>query len=132
VIAAAFFAGGATFIDALTTSPEVRALARDYLAFAAVTPLVGAAAFAYDGIFIGATWTRAMRDLMVAAFLAFAGVLVVGRGLGNAGLWMAFLAFLGARGLGQAVLYPRLARREFPGGDRPWGAGAGPPYTPGA
>ncbi|HEY8566984.1 MAG TPA: MATE family efflux transporter [Beijerinckiaceae bacterium] len=112
-VAAFFFGIGGFFIDFVSTNPEVRAYAREYLVFAALSPLVGAAAFAYDGIYIGATWTRAMRDLMLLAFGAFALFLWLAQGLGNAGLWTAFLVFLGARSIGQALLYPRLARRSF-------------------
>ncbi len=116
-LSALFLAGGGLFVDLVSTNPEVRELARGFLVFAALTPLVGAAAFAFDGIYIGATWTRAMRDLMLAALAVFAGVLWAGGSWGNAALWGAFLTFLGARGLGQAALYPGLARRAF--SDRP-------------
>lgn len=112
-LSALFLAAGGPFIDFVSTNPEVRALARDFLPLAALTPFVGAAAFAYDGIYIGATWTRAMRDLMLAAFAVFAAVVWAGGAWGNAALWTAFLVFLGVRGLGQAALYPRLARRAF-------------------
>jgi MATE family multidrug resistance protein len=114
-LAALFLAGGGLFVDVVSTNPEVRALARDFLVFAALTPLAGAAAFAFDGIYIGATWTRAMRDLMLAALAAFALVLWMAGAWGNAALWSAFLAFLAARSLGQAALYPVLARRTFAG-----------------
>ena len=97
----------------LTTSPAVREAARQFLPFAAAAPLAGAAAFAFDGIYIGSTWTRAMRDLMLVSFAVYATVLFTLDGLGNAGLWTAFLAFLAVRALGQAVLYPRLARASF-------------------
>jgi MATE family multidrug resistance protein len=92
----------------------VRLVARDYLVFAALAPLIGAAAFAFDGIYAGATWTRTQRDLMVAALVAFGVALLVLHGFGNAGLWLAFLAFLGARAAGQALLYPHLAAATFP------------------
>jgi len=105
---------GGIFIDFVTTSPEVRAYAREYLVFAALTPLVGAAAFAYDGIYTGATWTKAMRDLMIGAFAAFVLVLLAVGSLGNTALWIALLVFLGTRGLGQAALSARLTRRTFP------------------
>ncbi len=112
-----FLIGGGPFIDFVSTNPEVRAYARDYLVFAALTPLVGAAAFAFDGIYTGATWTRSMRDLMVIAFAVYAGILLTAGSLGNTALWIALLAFLGARGIGQFILYPRLARKTF--GQRP-------------
>ncbi|WP_446721485.1 MATE family efflux transporter [Methylobacterium sp. DCY52] len=109
------FAGGHVFIDFVTTNGPVREAARAYLVLAALAPLAAAAPFAYDGIYIGATWTRAMRNLMLCALAvyvaALAGVQVFG--LGNAGLWLAFVVFLGARGIGQAIAYPALARATF-------------------
>jgi MATE family multidrug resistance protein len=107
--------GGPAFIDFVTTNGPVREAARTYLPYAALAPVVAAAAFAFDGIFIGATWTRAMRNLMLialAAFIAALGAVHV-LSLGNAGLWIAFMTFLAARGVGQAIAYPRLARRTF-------------------
>jgi len=115
------FAGGHAFIDFVTTSGPVREAARAYLTFAALAPLAAAAPFAYDGIYIGATWTRAMRNLMLCALAIYGAALglVQVLGLGNAGLWLAFVVFLGARGLGQAVAYPALARATFPRVDPP-------------
>lgn len=112
-VSALFLIGGGLFIDFVSTSPDVRAYARDYLVFAALTPFVGAVAFAFDGIYTGATWTRSMRDLMLLAFAAYALVLLAAGSLGNHALWIALLVFLGTRGLGQALLYPRLTRRTF-------------------
>lgn len=112
-VSALFLVAGGPFIDFVSTNPDVRAYARDYLVFAALTPLMGAAAFAFDGIYTGATWTRSMRDLMVIAFVIYAGILLAAGDLGNTALWIALLAFLSARGLGQLLLYPRLARKTF-------------------
>ena len=55
---------GGLFIDFLTTSAEVRAHAHDYLPFAAFVPLAGVLAFELDGVYIGAIWTRDMRNVM--------------------------------------------------------------------
>jgi MATE family multidrug resistance protein len=112
-VSALFLIGGGPFIDFVSTNPDVRSYARDYLVFAALTPFFGAAAFAFDGIYTGATWTRSMRDLMVVAFVVYAGILLAAGDLGNTALWIALLAFLSARGLGQFILYPRLARKTF-------------------
>jgi MATE family multidrug resistance protein len=113
-VGAALLTGGGAFIDFVSTNPEVRQAARQFLPFAALTPLVGAAAFAFDGIYIGATWTRAMRDLMLLSFALYLAVFYTTTGWSNAGLWSAFICFLGVRGVGQAILYPRLAARAFP------------------
>lgn len=106
--------GGGAFVDLVSTSAEVRDAARAFLPYAALAPFIGAAAFAFDGIYVGATWTRWMRNLMLISFALYLGTFYLGSGWSNAGLWTAFLTFLGARGFGQAVLYPRLAARSFP------------------
>jgi MATE family multidrug resistance protein len=92
------FIGGRAFIDFVSTNPEVRRLAHGDLVFAALTPLLGAAAFAFDGIFVGATWSRDMRNMMILSTGAFIAAFVALRGLGNAGLWASLLIFLAARG----------------------------------
>jgi MATE family multidrug resistance protein len=112
-VTALVLVGGGAFIDFVSTNPQVRDAARAFLPFAALAPLVGAMAFAFDGIYVGATWTRAMRDLMLLSFALYLATFYAASGWSNAGLWTAFLAFLGVRGIGQALLYPRLARRTF-------------------
>ena len=98
VLSLIFFLLGPLVIDLMTTAAEVRATARQYLIWAALTPIVGAIAFQMDGIFIGATWSRDMHNMMLLSVLIY---LVAWFGLtplfGNHGLWMALLIFLGAR-----------------------------------
>lgn len=112
-VTAAFLTLGGVFIDLMTTNAAVRSEARMFLTLAALTPLAGAVAFAFDGVFIGATWTAAMRNLMLASLTLFLAAFWLLRGLGNEGLWWAMLAFMAARGIGQALAYPALARRAF-------------------
>ncbi len=61
-----------------------------------------------DGLFIGATRAREMRNAM---FVALAIGLAL-QGFGNHGLWIAFLAFMALRGLTLGALAWRLARRD--------------------
>ncbi len=123
-----FLVAGAPLIDLITTSPQVRASARLYLWLAALAPVCGVLAYSFDGIYIGATWSRDMRNLMLLALaIYFAGWWLL-QSLGNAGLWGALLIFLLARGLLQGLRYPGLLRTAF-GGD-PAGGGitaASPP-----
>jgi MATE family multidrug resistance protein len=112
-VALAAFVSGGIFIDFISTNGAVRSYARAYLPYAALTPLLGALAFEFDGVYIGATWTREMRNLMLAALVLYLGASFALRPLGNAGLWIALLAFLAARSVGQMWLYPRLVRRAF-------------------
>ena len=108
-----FLVAGPALIDVMTTNAEVRRFANDFLMFAAVAPVLGALAYTYDGVFIGATWSRDMRNLMLAAFALYLGSWWALRGYGNAGLWLAILVFLAARGALQGARYPALVRATF-------------------
>jgi MATE family multidrug resistance protein len=112
-VALAAFVGGGMFIDFVSTNEAIRSYARAYLPYAALTPLLGALAFEFDGVYIGATWTREMRNLMLLALALYLTASFALRPLGNAGLWIALLVFLAARSVGQMWLYPGLVRRSF-------------------
>jgi MATE family multidrug resistance protein len=105
--------GGGALIDLMTTNAATRTAARDLLIFAALTPLLGAPAFLFDGVFIGATWTAPMRVLMLAALAIFLVALFALRPYGAPGLWTALLIFLAARGALQAWRFPALTRATF-------------------
>jgi MATE family multidrug resistance protein len=104
---------GPWLIDLMTVSADVRMVAREYLVYAALAAVIGVFAFAYDGIYIGATWTRDIRNLMMVSLLAYLAVWWLTRPLGNTGLWIAILVFFGARGALQAMRYPALLRATF-------------------
>ncbi|WP_292089590.1 MATE family efflux transporter, partial [Mesorhizobium sp.] len=90
---------GAQLVAMVTTAPEVRAVADTYLPWAAFTALSGVLAFQMDGVFIGATWSRDMRNMMLLSFLAFAAALItLAPAFGNNGLWAALHVFLLVRG----------------------------------
>lgn len=108
---------GGPLIDLITTSPQVRIAAREFMWLAALAPVCGVMAYAFDGIYIGATWAAAMRNLMVASFAIYLAVWWLLQPFGNHGLWLALLAFLMARGLLQALRCPALIRATF--GDTP-------------
>jgi len=110
---ALFALAGDPLIDLMTANAEVRAAAKSFLWLAALAPVCGVMAFAYDGIYIGATWARDMRNLMVLSFLIYLAVWWTTLPLGNAGLWLALLAFFLARGALQAARYPALLRHSF-------------------
>ena len=112
-VAACFLLFGAAFIDIMTASTEVRRIARDYLPFVIFAPLLGVFAFAFDGVYIGATWARDMRNLMVASLLIFLTAWFALRSFGNAGLWGALLVHYAARGGLEALRYPALLRKSF-------------------
>jgi MATE family multidrug resistance protein len=112
-VAVIFALFGSPLIHVMTASEDVRRNAQGYLWFVVLSPLLSVFAFAYDGIFIGATWARDMRNLMVLSLFIFLAAWFSLRSFGNAGLWGALLVFYGARGGLQALRYPALLRASF-------------------
>ncbi|PIE09489.1 MAG: MATE family efflux transporter [Rhodobacterales bacterium] len=112
VLALGFALLGPWGIDRMTTAQPVRDLARVYLPFMVAAPILGAASWMLDGIFIGATRTRDMRNMMlVAALIYLIAVLALMPVFGNAGLWMALLISFVARGITLGLRYPALEAR---------------------
>jgi MATE family multidrug resistance protein len=110
-----WFIGG-YFIDILTVNEAVRAQARTYLIWVMLAPLTGVACFQLDGIFIGATRTADMRNMMI---LSLAIYLIAWWWLtplyGNHGLWAALILFFVVRAITLGSRYPALERASFPG-----------------
>ena len=97
LFAAAFLLGGHLFIDLQTNIASVRAAAYPYLPYLALLPLVAVWSYLLDGLFIGATRAREMRNAMLVSVAIALPVAFALRGLGNHGLWLAFLGFMGLR-----------------------------------
>lgn len=110
--AAFFMLGGHLFVDLQTNLPAVRTTAYRALPWLAVLPLVGVWSYLLDGLFVGATRAREMRDSMLVATAAFALCAGAARGWGNAGLWFALLAFLAVRALALGATAWRLQRQH--------------------
>lgn len=109
-----FIVTGDQLIDLITTSPDVRIAAREFMVLAALAPACGVLAYCFDGVYIGASWARDMRNLMLVAFAAYIAAWVLLLPFGNSGLWSALLIFLAARGVLQGLRYPALVRAAFP------------------
>lgn len=111
-LALVFALTGPGIIDLMTTAPEVREAARAYLPWLVVAPLIGVAAWIYDGIFIGALLTGDMLRAMLASVAVYALALAVLVPLaGNHGLWAALMVLNGTRTVTLWRLYPRIALR---------------------
>ena len=109
---AVFFAlAGPWLIDVMAKAPDVQEEARRYLWWMVAAPLLGCAAWMLDGIFIGATRGRDMRNMMLLSFVIYwAAVLILLPLLGNHGLWAALLISFIARGVTLGSKYPSLER----------------------
>ncbi len=99
LFAALFATLGEAFIALQTSMRSVREAARPMLPYLACLPLVAVWSYVLDGLCIGASRTRAMRNGMLLAVLVSAPVAWILQGLGNQGLWLAFLFFMLIRAL---------------------------------
>ncbi|WP_233143594.1 MATE family efflux transporter [Neiella marina] len=112
VFAAVFWLFGAAIVSLLTDLDEVRRTAENFLVYIVLLPLAGAACFLLDGIFIGFSAAKQMRNTMIlAAFGVFFPTWWLLQQQGNHALWIAFLCFLLARGVGLSYCLPEQLRR---------------------
>jgi MATE family multidrug resistance protein len=103
---AAFYLGGPLLISILTDLPEVRETTLTYLPWLVFSPMVSVLPFLYDGVFVGATRAREMRDIMVVStLLIFLPAWYALQFLGNHGLWLAFMLFMASRSVGMHYYY---------------------------
>ena len=98
--------GGPLIIAILTDLPDIRETALRYLPWMIASPLVSVWCFLYDGVYVGATRAREMRNIMVFSTLfVFLPAWYLLQPLGNDGLWLAFLIFMASRGIGMHIGY---------------------------
>ena len=113
IVAAIFSLGflvfGRGIVNLLTTLAEVRETTYQYLPWVMVSPLLSVWSFLYDGVFVGGTRAREMRNTMLFSMLViYLPAFYLLQPLGNHGLWLAFMLFMCARGISMHYLYKRI------------------------
>jgi len=109
VMPIAFYVFGSSIINVMTTAEDVRLVSYEYLPWMVLAPLVGAAAWMLDGIFIGATRTADMRNMMFISFCVYLIALAfLLPKYDNHGLWASLIIFSIARGVTLGYKYPKL------------------------
>ena len=104
----AYALGGPLLTRLLTDLPAVQSTTYGYLPWLVLSPLVSVWSYLYDGVFVGATRAREMRDIMlVSTFAVFLPAWYLLQPLGNHGLWLAFMLFMASRGVGMHLFYRR-------------------------
>ena len=103
-----FWLVGPMLVALLTDLPDIRTTTLRYLPWLIVSPLIAVWSYLYDGVFVGATLAREMRNIMlISAFVIFIPAWYVLQFLGNDGLWLSFMLFLASRGIGMHIYYRR-------------------------
>lgn len=99
--------GGNALLRIFTDQPDVISAAQPFLFWMVLFPLLGTPSYIWDGVYIGLTASKAMRNSMLLAFVIFLTAYLLFRSMGNHGLWLAMLVFLIARGGFQHWLFYR-------------------------
>ena len=107
-----FSAFGQAFIRLQTDIPSVHDTAARFLPYLAVLPLVAVGSYLLDGLFIGATRAREMRNGMLASLALAAPVAWLTQSWGNQGLWLSFLWFMLARAITLGAIALHLAHQD--------------------
>lgn len=118
VFTAAYAAFGEQFLRIFSDQESIIEATRPYLFWVLIIPVCGFSAFLFDGIFVGATASRTMRNSMFIAtaafFVIYYGLYFLPKGANidtdyvqNNILWTAFMVYLAARGIGQALMLRR-------------------------
>jgi multidrug resistance protein, MATE family len=99
----------------LTGNSEIIMAAQEYLPWIMLVPVITFPAFIWDGIYIGATASVAMRNSMLISTLVLflPAYYILEPVLGNHGLWLAFLIFMAGRGITLTVMAKSYIWRAF-------------------
>jgi multidrug resistance protein, MATE family len=109
-----YLAFGHRIIAVFTNQEAVRDLAGQFLPWLVVLPLIAVWSFLLDGVFIGATRARELRDSMLVSLIGFLALAVLLTAhFGNHGLWCAMLAFMALRATMLALHLPGVERKSF-------------------
>ena len=100
---------GGILISLMTTSNDVQYITVQYLPWMIIAPLIGAASWMLDGIFIGATRTADMRNMMLISFAIYiVSLFIFLPSFGNHGLWLALIVFYMARGITLGLRFKKI------------------------
>ena len=105
-----FSVAGHLFIALQTDIQQVREIAFAYLPYLALLPLVAVWSYLLDGLFIGATRAREMRNAMLLTAAITAPFAWAANTFGNHGIWVVFLLFMGLRAVTLGIIARRLNR----------------------
>lgn len=97
----------------LTDNQEVIEATKTFTFWTILIPITGFAAFLWDGVFIGATASKEMRNAMVLSAISFFVCYYSTKSiLGNNALWLSFILYLSLRGVIQSLWAKKALKLE--------------------
>lgn len=113
IFSSLYFVAGTSLLTIFTNNTDVISIAQKYLPWLVALPLLGFAAYIWDGVYIGATASVEMRNSMIISVVAFFACYFLGKNvLGNHALWMAMCVFMTLRGVLQSLLYKHVLKNS--------------------
>ena len=110
-----YLLAGPFLVRLLTDLQDVRDTAMRFLPWLVISPLISVWSYLYDGVYVGATRAREMRNIMLlSTFCVFLPAWFLLQGYGNHGLWLAFTVFMASRGIGMHAWYRRAVLPSVP------------------
>lgn len=101
-------------ISLITKDPQVQIIAQQHAIYAGIYILFSFVAFQLDGVFVGATRSKDMRNSSIVSLLVLLGVgSLLTHYYGNIGLWISFIVYVVARGVSLGAYLPKLVREVF-------------------
>lgn len=114
IYAFGFLIWGDNIVDLLTNQPALREATYQYLPIVFLLPIIAHWCFLLDGVFVGLTRGKAMRDSMLLSAIVIFFPLWFGLNhLGNWALWLAMLGFMAARGISLGIMFSFFSRRDL-------------------
>ena len=100
IICVIFLIGKNSFIEMMTDIPDIREISFAYSNWVVIIPFISSFCFQFDGIFVGASQTKELRNAMIISV----GIYVLSSfyllaNFGNTGLWISLCIFFIARAL---------------------------------
>lgn len=109
LIAITYYFVGTIVIEVIVSDPEAKSVAKAYLPFCAIIPMIGLAAWQLDGLFLGVTKGRVLRNAGVVVAMLYLGTDIILRPIyGNSGLWWAFILMYLYRAICLGIFVPSL------------------------
>ena len=110
-----YFFANKLILGVLTNQTDLIETAMDFKFWIVITPIVSFASFIWDGVYIGATASKEMRNSMLGASLLvfLPSYFLLQPVIGDHALWLSMMLFMLGRGIFQTLLFPRIMRRSF-------------------
>ena len=112
LISIIYFFGKNHFISMMTDLPDIKNISLEHSYWVVFTPFLSSFCYQIDGIFIGASQTKELRNAMIVSVSIYILCsLFLVSSFGNSGLWISLCIFFTLRALSLFFYLPRIYRR---------------------